>query len=84
MSGFEPRDPDWEGRVRASSARQAFMNALGVEVGDLAPGAVDLVWPYRPDLTQQHGFFHAGTTTTIAGTPQASTSSGTLFRQLGR
>lgn len=66
MSEFEPRDPDWEARVRASIARQAFMNSLGVEVGDLAPGAVDLVLPFRPDLTQQHGFFHAGTTTTIA------------------
>jgi uncharacterized protein (TIGR00369 family) len=66
MSAFEPRDADWEARVRASIARQAFMNSLGVEVGGLAPGAVDLVLPFRPDLTQQHGFFHAGTTTTIA------------------
>lgn len=66
MSGFEPRDPDWESRVRQSIARQAFMTTLGVEVAYLAPGAVDLTLPYRADLTQQHGFFHAGTTTTIA------------------
>lgn len=66
MSTYDPRDPDWEARVRASIARQAFMNSLGVEVGHLAPGAVDLMLPFRADLTQQHGFFHAGTTTTIA------------------
>ena len=65
MSGFEPRDPNWESRVRASIARQAFMATLGVEVEHLAPGEVDLALPFRPDLTQQHGFFHAGTTTTI-------------------
>ncbi len=65
MSGFEPRDPNWESRVRASIARQAFMATLGVEVERLAPGEVDLALPFRPDLTQQHGFFHAGTTTTI-------------------
>jgi len=66
MTVYEPRDPDWEARVRASFARQAFMTTLGVEIGDLAPGAVDLVLPYSSGLTQQHGFFHAGTTSTIA------------------
>ena len=66
MQSFEPRDPDWQTRVRLSAARQAFMIALGVELGDMAPGAIDLVLPYREDLTQQHGFFHAGATTTIA------------------
>lgn len=66
MSGFEPRDPDWEQRVRASIARQAFMTMLGAEIAHLAPGAVDLALPFRRELTQQHGFFHAGTTTTLA------------------
>lgn len=66
MSTFDPRDPDWEARVRASIARQAFMTSLGVEVAHLAPGEVDLMLPFRPDLTQQHGFFHAGATTAIA------------------
>ncbi|MEJ8574700.1 PaaI family thioesterase [Microbaculum marinum] len=52
--------------MRASFSRQAFMAGLGAEIAHLAPGEVDLVLPYRPDLTQQHGFFHAGATTTIA------------------
>lgn len=66
MTALEPRDPDWENRVRASIARQAFMTSLGVEVAHLAPGEVDLALRFRPDLTQQHGYFHAGVTTTIA------------------
>ena len=66
MSTFEPLDPDYQTRVRASFARQAFMRTLGVELGHLAPGEVDLSVPFRADLTQQHGYFHAGVTATIA------------------
>ena len=66
MNGFEPRDPDWEPRVRASFGRQAFMRLLGIEIAHAAPGEIDLSMAYAPELTQQHGFFHAGTTTSIA------------------
>ena len=40
------------------------MHLLGVVVERVAPGEVDLVLPYRADLTQQHGFLHAGIVTT--------------------
>lgn len=63
---FEPLDPDYEARVRASFSRQAFMATLGVGIEHLALGAVDLSLRHRPDLTQQHGYFHAGVTATIA------------------
>jgi len=63
---FEPPDPDYDARVRASFARQAFMTTLGVSIAHLAPGEVDLALLHRPDLTQQHGYFHAGLTATIA------------------
>lgn len=66
MSTFEPLDPDYQTRVRASFARQAFMRTLGVELVHLAPGEVDLSVPFRADLTQQHGYFHAGVTATVA------------------
>ena len=66
MKRFEPRDPDWEGRVRASFSRQAFMKYLGVEIGHLSPGETDLVLPFRQDLMQQHDYFHGGVTATIA------------------
>jgi uncharacterized protein (TIGR00369 family) len=62
---LEPRDPDFERRVRTSFTRQAAMQLLGVGVERVAPGAVDLTLPFRADLTQQHGFLHAGIVTTV-------------------
>jgi uncharacterized protein (TIGR00369 family) len=59
-SPFQPRDPDFEHRVRSSFARQAAMHLLGVSMERVAPGEVDLILPFRGDLTQQHGFLHAG------------------------
>lgn len=61
-----PRDPKWEQRVRQSFANQPFMAHLGARLSHVAPGAVDIELPLKPALTQQHGFFHAGTTTSIA------------------
>lgn len=63
---LSPRDPDWEARVRKSFAAQKFMSLLGAEMVHASPGAVDLELTMRPDLTQQHGFFHAGATSSIA------------------
>jgi acyl-coenzyme A thioesterase PaaI-like protein len=57
---FQPKDPDFEQRVRTSFARQAAMRTLGVTLEHVAPGEVDLALPFRADLTQQHGFLHAG------------------------
>lgn len=57
---FEPRDPHWDDKVRASFARQGAMGLIGAELADLKPGWCEIRVPYRPDLTQQHGYFHAG------------------------
>lgn len=65
MPAFQPSDPDFERRVRASFAEQRAMTTLGARLAHVAPGEVDVVLPFRPDLTQQHGFLHAGITTTI-------------------
>ena len=61
----EPRNPDWEATVRASFARQEVMRLIGAEMGALAPGHCEIRLPFRDDLTQQNGFFHAGITSTI-------------------
>ena len=53
-------------RVRASFAKQAFMNTLGATMTHVAPGEVDIRLAVRPDLTQQHGFVHAGAVASIA------------------
>lgn len=52
--------------MRDSFARQGLMQLLGVRVVDVQPGRVVLEAPYRPDLTQQHDFFHAGVGTSMA------------------
>ena len=61
----EPRNPEWEATVRASFARQKVMNLIGAEMGALAPGHCEIRLPFRDDLTQQNGYFHAGITGTI-------------------
>jgi uncharacterized protein (TIGR00369 family) len=66
MSAFQPRDPAYESRVRDSFARQALMRTIGAEIARVEPGCVGIVLPYRPDLTQQHGYLHAGITSAIA------------------
>ncbi|MBZ0133097.1 MAG: PaaI family thioesterase [Rhodocyclaceae bacterium] len=62
---FSPRNPDWEATVRGSFARQQVMRLIGAEMGALAPGHCEVRLPFRADLTQQNGFFHAGITSTI-------------------
>ncbi len=63
---MKPRDPDWEVKVRDSFARQSLMQTIGAKIAALAPGTCEIELPYRRDLCQQHGFLHAGITTTIA------------------
>ena len=64
-SSFEPRNPDWEAVVRQSFARQKVMKLIGGEMGALGPGRCEIRLPFRDDLTQQNGYFHAGITATI-------------------
>lgn len=66
MTRFEPVDPRYEERVRASFARQAIMATIGARLTRVQPGVVDIELPFRDDLTQQHGFLHAGILATIA------------------
>jgi uncharacterized protein (TIGR00369 family) len=64
MAAFEPADPQFDARVRASFARQAVMRTLGIEIARLNPGEIELSMPYSEPYTQQHGFVHAGIITT--------------------
>lgn len=64
-ANFEPKDPLWEEKVRASFERQGAMHLLGATISDVWPGGCELRLPFRQDLTQQHGFFHAGITATV-------------------
>ena len=65
MSKFNPQDPQFEARVRASFARQTLMRTIGAEMTKIAPGQVEIELAYRDDLSQQHGYLHAGVITAI-------------------
>lgn len=63
--GFEPADPDYENKVRASFATQAVMATFGIEIVDLGPGWIELQFRPTPGFTQQDGFLHAGVIATV-------------------
>ncbi len=57
---FEPMDPDYAERVRASFARQGAMKTIGATLAAVEAGRVVIELPWAQALTQQHGFLHAG------------------------
>ena len=59
-SPFEPKDPDYAARVRASFERQSAMQTIGAALFTVEPGRVVIELPWAQALTQQHGFLHAG------------------------
>ena len=66
MDQMMPRNPDFERLVRDSFVRQHVMTLLGATLTGVEPGVVEIALPYRVDLTQQHGYIHAGIVGTIA------------------
>jgi len=68
MLEFEASDPGYEARVRGSFGRQALMTTIGARLALVSPGRVEIDLPFRADLTQQHGYLHAGITSAIADT----------------
>ncbi|HZF10421.1 MAG TPA: PaaI family thioesterase [Thermoanaerobaculia bacterium] len=65
---FLPQDPDFEAKTRAAFAGQPFMATIGAEMVRVAPGEVDIALPFRADLTQHHGYLHAGVVTALVDT----------------
>ena len=63
---FEIQDPEYRRRVQESFARQGLMKHLGAELVSLQPGGAEIRVPFRPELTQQHRYFHAGVTAAVA------------------
>jgi uncharacterized protein (TIGR00369 family) len=57
---FEPKDPGYAARVRASFDLQGAMTTLGATLARVEPGVVEISLPWAQALTQQHGFLHAG------------------------
>ena len=65
---FPVSDPAYAQRIRDSFSRQGVMALIGASLTRVEPGAVDITIGYRSDLTQQHGFLHAGIVSTTVDT----------------
>lgn len=63
---FQPRDPAYAERVRASFCLQQAMTLIGAELAIVEPGYTEIHLPKRPEITQQHGFIHGGIVGMIA------------------
>jgi uncharacterized protein (TIGR00369 family) len=63
---FIPQDPNFAEKTRASFAQQGFMQFLGAIMTVIEPGRCEIQVPFRPDLSQQDGFFHGGVSGAIA------------------
>ena len=61
-----PVDQSVERRVQDSFARQGLMGHLGAVLHQVRRGLVAIRMPFRPELSQQHGYFHAGGLSAIA------------------
>ncbi len=64
-SQFEPQDAGYKEKVIESFQRQEAMHTLNVSISAVTPGEVILEFPYQKQLTQQHGFIHAGIVSTV-------------------
>jgi uncharacterized protein (TIGR00369 family) len=62
----KPLNPAFAEEVRNSFAQQKIMSIFGARLSKVVPGLIEIELPYRDDLTQQHGYLHAGVVTTIA------------------
>ena len=62
---YQPRQPDFEIRIRNSFERQQVMQLLNARLAKVLPGEVHIELPFHPQITQQHGYVHAGIITTI-------------------
>ncbi len=65
MTQFQVQNPTFEQDVRQSFARQGFMAYLGARLTAVSPGEITIELPCSPNLSQQHGFVHAGATTAV-------------------
>jgi uncharacterized protein (TIGR00369 family) len=59
-------NPTFVEEVKDSFDKQIVMELIGGELTRVEPGVVEISLTYRSDLTQQHGYVHAGIITTIA------------------
>ena len=62
---FTPAFDGFDARVRDSFARQGAMALIGAALADVAPGYCAIALEPRPEVSQQHGYVHAGILATL-------------------
>jgi len=62
---FKPANENFETRVRESFSRQEVMKTVNASILNVQAGEVELEFPFQANLTQQHGFIHAGIVSTV-------------------
>jgi len=62
---FVPANPEYEARVRASFARQGAMRLIGATLAEIAPGYCAIALTPHAEVSQQHGYVHAGIVSAI-------------------
>ncbi|MEV6594159.1 PaaI family thioesterase [Streptomyces acidicola] len=62
----EQTSPAVQKRVQDSFDQQGLMSHLGARLAHIGPGRAHIVLPARPEVTQQHGYIHAGATSAFA------------------
>ena len=68
VTHFQPSNPQYAERVRASFAKQGAMRLVGAELADVQPGYCAIALAVRGEVTQQHGYVHAGIVSMIVDT----------------
>ncbi len=66
MKDFAAQDENYAMRVRESFSKQNLMKTIGASLTKVLPGEVEISLEFRDQLTQQHGFIHAGIVATLA------------------
>jgi uncharacterized protein (TIGR00369 family) len=65
---FVAADPGFAQRLRASFDRQGAMRTIGASIAALEPGYCAIALVPRAELSQQHGYVHAGIVAAIIDT----------------
>lgn len=63
---FKPKTQNYKQKVEDSFNSQKFMDFIGAKLVDVKPGFCEIHLPFKEELTQQNGFFHAGIISTLA------------------
>lgn len=78
MDALTATNPDFERDVKDAVSSMPAAAHLGFEFGRVAPGDVEIIQPYRKELTQHDGFFQAGVLGSLADFA-AGSAAGTLL-----